>query len=155
MIRRATHADLPELQRLLSQVLEIHATIRPDIFIPGTAKYTPEELTAILRDERKPVYVAVDESGAVVGYVFCALKEPAFANTMVPMKTLFIDDLCVDEGRRGQGWGERLFAHAVEEARRLGCYEVTLAVWEGNDAAKAFYEKQGMRPKETLMERIL
>jgi hypothetical protein len=44
--RRAQVKDIPAIMKLLSQVLEIHASIRPDIFIPGTTKYTVEELTS-------------------------------------------------------------------------------------------------------------
>ena len=42
-----------------------------------------------------------------------------------------------------------------EEAKRLGCYEVQLNVWEGNTAAEKFYEKMGMKTKERRMEYIL
>ena len=60
---------------MLGQVLQIHADIRPDIFIPGTTKYTTDELTELLKNEEKPVYVAVDEADVCVGYAFCQLKE--------------------------------------------------------------------------------
>ena len=33
-IRRANEKDIPRLIELLEQVLQIHADIRPDIFIP-------------------------------------------------------------------------------------------------------------------------
>ena len=67
-IRKAEERDMPGLMRLLSEVLELHARIRPDIFISGTTKYTPEELRSILRDENTPVFAAVDEAGEVAGY---------------------------------------------------------------------------------------
>ena len=151
-IRKAQPKDIPRLLRMLSQVLELHAKIRPDIFIPGSTKYTAEELSRILADDKTPVYVAVDDADEAVGYLFCVLKEPPFTNTMLPRRTFFIDDFCVDERCRGEGIGKTLFAFALEEARRLGCAEVTLNVWEGNDGARRFYEKMGMTPKETQME---
>lgn len=151
-IRKAENRDIHAVLRLLSQVLEIHAAIRPDIFVSGSTKYTQPELEALFRDENTPVYVAVDEGDRVLGYAFCVLKQPPFANTMRPRKTFFIDDLCVDETCRGERIGETLFRFALKEAERLGCSDVTLNVWEGNDAAKRFYEKMGMKPKETLME---
>ena len=61
----------------------------------------------------------------------------------------------MDESARGKKVGRQLFEYVKEEARRLGCYEVSLNVWEGNDAARKFYEKMGMKPKETQMEIIL
>ena len=83
------------------------------------------------------------------------IKKQPFSNNMVPFTSLYIDDLCVDEAARGLHLGEKLFARAREEAKRRGCYEVTLNVWEGNDGARRFYEKMGMKVKETQMEYIL
>lgn len=154
-IRRASEKDIPRLYVLLEQVLQIHAGIRPDIFIPGTTKYTDDELREMVRDDENPIYVAADERDVCVGYAFCQLREQPFSNNMVPFRSLFIDDLCVDEKTRGQHVGESLFAFVKEEAKRLGCYEVQLNVWEGNTAAEKFYEKMGMKTKERRMEYIL
>ncbi|MBQ3866507.1 MAG: GNAT family N-acetyltransferase [Clostridia bacterium] len=154
-IRRAVASDAARVEALLSQVLEIHARIRPDIFISGTTKYTSREICAMFKNDEKPVYVALDPVGTVIGYAICAVKEQPFSNNMVPFRTLFVDDLCVDEGARGRGVGEKLFSHIKAEGKRLGCYEVTLAVWEGNDAARRFYEKMGMKVKESIMEYVL
>lgn len=103
-IRRAQVKDIPAIMKLLNQVLEIHASIRPDIFIPGTTKYTVEELTTIINDDQKAVFVAVDEDDQVLGYAFTQLQEQPFSTNMVQFKSLFIDDLCVDSTQRSQGW---------------------------------------------------
>ena len=154
-IRRALGKDIPAISKLLGEVLEIHAAIRPDIFIPGTTKYTAEELTEILNDNQKPVYVAVDENDEVLGYAFTQLQEQPFSTNMVQFKSLFVDDLCVDSSARSQGVGRALLDFVKEEGKRLGCYEITLNVWEGNDSAIRFYEKNGLKTKETTMEYIL
>ena len=60
-IRKAQEKDISRIIELLGQVLQIHAEIRPDIFIPDTTKYTEQELAALLKDEKKPIYVAVNE----------------------------------------------------------------------------------------------
>ncbi len=154
-IRKAENKDIPRLTELLQQVLELHAKIRPDVFIPGTTKYTQEELEGIIRDEMSPIYVAVDDGDEVMGYAFCQIKEQPFSNNMVPFKSMFIDDLCVDESCRGQHVGEALFEYVKDRARELRCYEVTLNVWSGNEGAEHFYEKMGMKTKERQMEYIL
>ena len=154
-IRKAEEKDSLKIIELLGQVLQIHADIRPDIFIPGTTKYTEEELKAILKEEEKPIYVAVNEEDVCIGYAFCQIQEQPFSNNMVPFKSLFIDDLCVDQQIRGQHIGENLFEYVKSEARKLNCYEVTLNVWTGNTSAEKFYEKMGMRTKERQMEYIL
>ena len=164
-IRKAEKKDIPRILALLGQVLQIHAEIRPDIFIPGTTKYTPCELTELLQQEDHPIYVAVDEDDLCMGYAFCQLREQPFStdmltpcllvNAKVIDKSLFIDDLCVDKQTRGQHIGESLFEYVKQQAKELGCYEVTLNVWAGNTSAEHFYEKMGMKTKERQMEYIL
>ena len=154
-IRRAEEKDIPQIIDLLQQVLEIHADIRPDIFISGTTKYTNSELADMIKDDNKPIFVAVNEEDVCVGYAFCQIKEQPFSNNMVPFTSIFIDDLCVDSSVRGQHVGKHLFEYVKDEARKLGCYEVTLNVWTGNTSAENFYEKMGMKTKERQMEYIL
>ena len=154
-IRKASTKDIPRIKELLQQVLEIHANIRPDIFIPGTTKYTEKELEDILSDENRPIYVATSEEDTCIGYAFCILKNQPFSSNMVPFKSLFVDDLCVDQNTRGQHIGEKLIDHVKEEAKKMGCYEVTLYVWAGNTSAEKFYEKMGFQTKERQLEYIL
>ncbi len=154
-IRKAIEKDIPKISDLLSQVLEIHAQIRPDIFIPGTTKYTHDELAEMFKDDKKPIFVAVNEEDEVIGYAFCVLKEQPFSNNMIPFQSMYIDDLCVDKNARGMHIGQALFEYVKQEARERGCYEITLNVWEGNDSAKYFYEKMWLTPQKTQMEYTL
>ena len=55
-IRRAKEKDIERVMELLGQVLQIHADIRPDIFIPGTTKYTKDELAEMIKDDTKPMW---------------------------------------------------------------------------------------------------
>lgn len=155
MIRKAEERDIPRIMELLGQVLQIHADIRPDIFIPGTTKYTADELKELLKNKEKLIYIAANEADVCVGYAFCQLQEQPFSNNMVQFKSLFIDDLCVDQQARGQHIGESLFEYVKNEAKRMNCYEVTLNVWAGNASAEKFYEKMRMKAKERQMEYIL
>lgn len=150
-IRRAKSTDVGRVLDLLSQVLEIHAKIRPDVFVPDTTKYSAAELEEIFADPMSPVYVATDEGDRAIGYAFCKIKESA-KSFLVPAKTVYIDDLCVDEAHRRSGIGEALFHRVCEEAASLGCSSVTLNVWAGNENALRFYEKMGMKPRSTQME---
>ena len=151
LIRRANLNDTEAILNLLSQVLEIHAWIRPDVFISGTTKYSAEALARMITDDTRPIYVA-EEDGAVRGYAFCQIKPAPGLPMMVPHRILYIDDLCVDAYARRKHVGLWLFDHVKQEARRLGCDTVTLNVWEGNDAALAFYKSMGMKTRSRLME---
>ena len=71
------------------------------------------------------------------------------------IKTLYIDDICVDEKARGQHVGKALYEYVRDYAQSVGCNNVTLNVWDGNDAALSFYRKMGMRVQKTTMEIVL
>ena len=154
-IRRAEECDIDGINRLLLQVLMVHHNGRPDLFKADTRKYTDAELREILRDDTRPVFVAHDESGSVAGYAFCMIKEYRNNNIMTDMKTLYIDDLCVDENIRGRHVGSAVYDHVLRYAESIGCYNVTLNVWECNPGAKKFYEHVGMKPQKTGMEKLL
>lgn len=154
-IRKALPKDIPGLHRLLSQVLEIHHQGRPDLFKTGVRKYTDEELAHLLQDENRPIFAATDESGQVLGYAFCIFQQYKDDNIFTPVKTLYIDDLCVDEACRGQHLGRQLYDHVLAFARAQGCYNVTLNVWAFNESALRFYESCGLKPQKTGMETIL
>ena len=153
-IRRASAPDAGRINDLLRQVAAVHSRIRPDLFKSGQKKYTDEELLAIIRDDQRPIFVAV-ESGQVLGYAFCVFQQHVDDNILTDVKTLYIDDLCVDEAARGKGIGRALYDFAVRFARESGCYNLTLNVWAGNDPAQRFYEAMGLKPQKTGMECIL
>ena len=154
MIRRAKEKDIPKMLDLLSQVCLVHHNGRPDIFNIGT-KYNESELKELLSDENRPILVSVDENDAVMGYCFCIFEQHKGNSVLTDIKTLYIDDLCVDENLRGRHIGHELYDAALSLAKEAGCYNVTLNVWSCNPTAEKFYEKLGMRPQKTYMETIL
>ena len=155
LIRRANDADLPGLNRLLEQVLMVHHNGRPDLFKSGAKKYTDEELLELLADDNRPVFAAVDENGEMLGYAFCIFQQHLNNNILTDIRTLYIDDLCVDETCRGQHIGSQLYGYVLDFARESGCYNVTLNVWSCNPSAMKFYEALGMKPQKIGMEQIL
>lgn len=154
-IRRAGMEDIPGLDRLLEQVLKIHHQGRPDLFKDNTKKYSDKELLTILADDKRPIFVGIDEQGQVMGYAFCVFQQHLDDNILTDIKTLYIDDLCVDEHLRGQHIGRQLYEYVLAFAKEQGCYNVTLNVWACNESAKAFYEKCGLMPQKFGMEKIL
>ena len=154
MIRHAQPKDIPQIGNLLTQVNLVHYTGRPDIFKPAR-KYTDEELIAILSDSDRPILVWTDENDVTCGYAFCVFQQHKNSNLMTDIKTLYIDDLCVDENMRGKHIGKELFEAVVAFAKENGCYNLTLNVWSCNESALRFYEKCGLLPQKIGMEKIL
>ena len=154
MIRRALEKDIPKIEDLLSQVDLVHHNGRPDIFKIGR-KYSAEELKVLLQDEERPILVSVDEQDEVLGYCFCIYQQHVNNSVLTDVKTLYIDDLCVDEALRGRHIGRELYEAAVKMARDSGCYNLTLNVWSCNPSALRFYEACGLVPQKICMEKIL
>lgn len=154
-IRRAKLCDMSGILELLSQVLMVHHNGRPDLFKAGVRKYTEEELAELIADDTRPIFVGVNEDGHVMGYAFCVFIQHLNDNILTDIKTLYIDDLCVDENLRGQHIGKQLYEYVLAFAKEQGCYNVTLNVWELNASAKKFYESCGLVPQKIGMEKIL
>ena len=151
VIRFACENDIPGMISLLKQVGEVHHQIRPDLFRAGAQKYDENALIELLADASRPIFIA-EKDNKVLGYCFCMHKETQNNPVLCDDKSLYIDDLCVDEACRGQGVASRLYDHVCQYARSMGCRSVTLNVWCGNDNAMDFYERRGMKPRNIHME---
>ena len=151
----AADKDIERIHELLAQVALIHHNGRPDLFKYGQSKYTDEELKELLHDKQRPILAAVDENDRLLGYAFCVFQQYKSNNIMTDIKTLYIDDLCVDENVRGKHVGKTLYDAVLDFARAHGCYNVTLNVWSCNEAAMKFYQSCGLKPQKVGMEIIL
>ena len=153
MIRKADKGDIKRIIELLHQVNMVHHVIRPDLFKPNTTKYNEQELELLLNDVSKPIFVFDD--GEVQGYAFCQISEVKDNQLLEDIKTLYIDDICVDEKARGKHVGKALYEYVRDYAQSIGCNNITLNVWEGNAPALRFYQSMGMQVQKTTMEILL
>ena len=153
MIRKADKDDIKRIIELLHQVNMVHHVIRPDLFKPNTTKYNEQELELLLNDVSKPIFVFDD--GEVQGYAFCQISEVKDNQLLEDIKTLYIDDICVDEKARGKHVGKALYEYVRDYAQSIGCNNITLNVWEGNAPALRFYQSMGMQVQKTTMEILL
>ena len=155
MVRRAQITDIPAILGLLEQVDLVHHAGRPDLFKGPATKYSAAELEVLLRDDSRPVFVYADENGAVRGHAFCMMQQHVNDPVLTDIRTLYIDDICVDAAARRQHIGRQLYDAVLACARERGCYNVTLNVWACNPSAQAFYESCGMKPQKIGMETVL
>ena len=153
MVRKAKIGDISRIMNLLHQVNMVHHLIRPDLFKPNTTKYDEQELRTLLDDETKPIFIYYD--GEVLGHAFCMITEVRDDKLLQNIKTLYVDDICVDEKARGKHVGRALYKYVRDYAKSIGCNNITLNVWEGNDAALNFYRNMGMKVQKTTMEIVL
>lgn len=153
-IRFAENKDTAGILTLLKQVGGLHHNIRPDLFREKACKYGPSQLFSLMESSDTPIFVAVEED-KVLGYCFCQVQVTEKNPVLNDRYCLYIDDLCVLEDCRGKHIGSALYNEVVRYAKMRKCDAITLNVWEGNDAAKAFYEKMGFAPQKTVMEKVL
>ncbi len=154
-VRRAVKEDIPGILELLVQVNMVHHLGRPDLFKGPATKYNANELEQILEKPDTPVFVCVGDEGEVKGHAFCIHKQVLNDSILTDIRTLYIDDICVDEKCRGQGVGKQLFEHVSAYAREEGFYNLTLNVWSLNPGAEKFYEAMGFVPQKIGMEMLL
>ncbi|MBR2279457.1 MAG: GNAT family N-acetyltransferase [Ruminococcus sp.] len=154
-VRRAGEKDIPRILELLIQVDMVHHTGRPDIFKGPATKYSAEELKVIVKDDKTPVFVCVDNNDSVLGHAFCIHKQVLGDSVLTDIKTLYIDDICVDEACRGKSVGKTLYNYVINYAKEQGFYNVTLNVWTCNNGALKFYEAMGLKPQKIGMEKVL
>jgi len=154
-IRRAVASDLEGVNSLLRQVLMVHHNGRPDLFKANVKKYNDEELLEIFKDDTRPIFVGVDENNQVQGYAFCVYEQHVNHNVLTDIKTLYIDDICVDENARGMHVGKQIYEYVIDFAKKNDFYNVTLNVWNCNPGAMKFYESMGFVPYKVGMEVVL
>ena len=165
MIRRAEIKDISGIISLLHQVNMVHHVLRPDLFKPHTTKYNEQELEVLIGDDSKPIFVYDAESPRPNGGMasargqeeskICMITEVKGDKLLQDIKTLYIDDICVEENARGKHIGKALYEYVRDYAQSIGCNNITLNVWDGNDAALSFYRNMGMKVQKTTMEIVL
>jgi ribosomal protein S18 acetylase RimI-like enzyme len=102
-----------------------------------------DKLTAHLNEYGGAMFVAEDESGALLGWsVVGEIKGEAF---VVPEERNFayIFELFVAEGTRGQGVGRALIAQCEEWARARNYKSIQIGVLAGNARAAKIYRESG------------
>jgi amino-acid N-acetyltransferase len=127
VLRRATAADVPLIQRLINRYAE-----RGDLL--------PRALGEIYDNLRD--YFVVDSDGEIVACAACHVHWQDLAE---------VKSLAVEDSHRGQGWAKRLLEVCLEDARSLGLGNVFALTY-----VPEFFERQGFArvDKSTLPHKI-
>jgi GNAT superfamily N-acetyltransferase len=135
-IRLATGADLPALVALLSQLHEDAPEDYDGMRTPYDAAFA-----AIASDTRQRLYVG--EAGGEIAATATLIAVPNLTHGGRPYAIL--ENIVVDAAQRSRGIGDAIVRHLVEEARRAGCYKVSLTSNLVRTEAHPFYERLGFR----------
>lgn len=152
-IRRAGADELDRLEPLWNAMYDNHREVGPREF----AFRSREESWRIKRarygewieDPEARLFLAETPDGRAVGYAFTRVR--AAEATVVTGRVGDLESLAVLPEHRGGGVGQALVAAVFEHFRDLGLSDWGLGVMEGNDRARAFYERLGLRGYTLLM----
>ena len=99
-----------------------------------------DDLLRHLEDQPANSYLFVAEAdGERVGFIHLQRTEDFFTGR----SNCHVSDIAVAPQHEGRGVGKALLAHAEAWAREHQCQLVTLAVFPGNERARALYEASG------------
>lgn len=134
LVRRAGQADLPAILELYAQP----GMNAGEVISLDTAAAIWRRMAAY-PDYGLYVATAADDR-AVVG-TFALLVMDNLAHGGAP--SAVVEDVCVDERRRGRGIGRAMMTFAMERAREAGCYKLSLSSNQARAGAHAFYRALG------------
>ena len=129
-----------EIAPLIRMLQTMHADARPDIH------------RAFDESAAKAEFLAAQIGEETAGYIHLAVHRRPTSNMIWGRKVLLIEELGVFPQFRGLGIGSRLMEEARKTAAEKGCKSIELCVWNFNEEAYRFYEKQGFFVQRRIME---
>ncbi len=155
IFRKMKECDIPGVGALMGELHALHASSRPDMYVPVSDPYTRAEYEkrGTSPDWISLVAVLPGEDGAcddVLGVTFVELRRREF---MVDGLYAYMHDIVVRSDCRRQKIGTMLYRMAEREARERGAVRLDLCVWSFNSPAAAFYERMGFVPQRQFLEK--
>ena len=137
IIRPARTEDLPVLVDMY-QDLSLEGESREEVSQPLPEAYG-QAFQQIEADPRQRLLVA--EAGGRIVATLVLIIVPNLTHVGRPWAV--IENVVVAHGERDRGCGEILMRHAIDEARRAGCYRLSLTCNKRRTDASRFYERLG------------
>lgn len=95
---------------------------------------TDEKLFSQLDNEHRPMYAYFSEDGKIIGY---------YSLQKLENNECELNNLCVLPNYRHNNIGSKLFRHACEKAKAMGCVKMVFGIVEENVKLRKWYEKNG------------
>lgn len=129
-IREATVDDIDHLLPLLAQLFAQEAEFTPD------ADRQRAGLEGVLADPAAGRVLVLEDTGRPAAMVLLLYT----ISTALGGRVAILEDMIVDQERRGRGLGRSLLDAALRQAEMDGCLRVTLLTDPDNDVAHGLYE---------------
>lgn len=132
-LRKGTDADAEMIVGYLKKLAEYEK-------LGDMCSITPEALIKLMNEENGLHTVIAERDGVPVGMMTWYVYKIA---TFSGRRVFYIEDVFIDENRRGEGIGSALFTEAKRLASELGCARLEWKCLDWNKSAQSFYEKIG------------
>jgi aminoglycoside 6'-N-acetyltransferase I len=133
---------IPADESHLAEWLQMRLTLWPEC----PSDELSQEIDRILGSDREASFLAVDDSGEVLGFVEVSTREYVDGCKTSPVG--YLEGLFVRPEYRKQGIGVQLVRACESWAKRRGCIEMGSDVWIGHSESIAFHEALGFRETE-------
>ena len=137
---------LEEVVELNIVVQDIHAEKFPEIFKSDVSRTgVMDDFREVISDSSQYLFVACDEVGSVLGYVWAQYYERGESNLSYGAKVLCLNHICVNPEKGRKGTGGALVEHLEKLGKSLSIDMLLLDVWCFNNVANDFFVKVGFR----------
>ena len=145
-VRRATEADAESISALNTDVQALHAAAMPSRFKPPeSGSFSAREVSALLAERENLLFLAhVD--GEAAGYAYAEIIRRPETSLTYSSEMLHVHHIGVGSSFRRQGVGSALLNAVRAAGLDKGITLLTLDVWSFNEAARAFFRRQGFDP---------
>ena len=145
-VRRATEADAESISALNTDVQALHAAAMPSRFKPPEpGSFSAREVSALLAERENLLFLAhVD--GEAAGYAYAEIIRRPETSLTYSSEMLHVHHIGVGSSFRRQGVGSALLNAVRAAGLDKGITLLTLDVWSFNEAARAFFRRQGFDP---------
>ncbi len=132
-LRKGTDADAELIIGYLKKLAEYEK-------LGDMCNITAEVLIKLMSEENGLHAVIAEQDGVPAGMMTWYVYKIA---TFSGRRVFYIEDVFIDESKRGEGIGSALFAEAKRLAAELGCARLEWKCLDWNKSAQSFYEKIG------------
>lgn len=151
IIRQGKREDYEYVAMIVKELHSFHVKGRPDIYKDSDVPLNKDYYNMLIESGLHQVFV-LEKSNNIIGYCIIEIKETPTREGLVTKKFVFINDLCIKNNYKGNGYGRLLFKEVRHYAKSVGGETLELGVWNFNKEAIEFYKHMGMNIRNIRME---
>jgi ribosomal protein S18 acetylase RimI-like enzyme len=151
-IRDAYEEDIQDIIELRRQLDDLHAEMRPDVFISSNL-YDEKEVKSYFEAEKSKVIIVENpKTNETIGYAVLNTERVEKKSIFNNRSFIYVNEISVREDLRGQGVGNFIFEYIVDYAKKMNVEAVELDVYECNEVAVRLYKTMGLKNRTSRME---